>query len=279
MKRIKHNKYKNTGLLFEILSKMVVSELLNNKNPTAYSLIRKYFNPKTELFKELSYYHSITNRTKKLIPIDRLVDVTIKGRNRLNLEKLNLEKFKLIGELKAKYSENDFFANRVQNYKIFASVYKLFEGFGKPDIYPDDIVVALETLIEHDTGENNSENTINDDIQKWRELSPDLQVMSFKMLLEKFNKTYSVLQPKQRELLRRYIYDDVKSTEFRDYVYTECKQLKSSLTKKLDGLADNVLRIKLSEAIKLIDIITTSRTIQDNHLTSLLKYYELNTKL
>ena len=53
----KHNKIKNTGILFELLTRQITVDILNNKkNSSAIKILKKFFNENTELGKENQLY-------------------------------------------------------------------------------------------------------------------------------------------------------------------------------------------------------------------------------
>ena len=59
---IKHSKYKNTGILFELLTRQITSDILSGKRtPKAIPILEKYFNKNEELGKELILYLSFFN--------------------------------------------------------------------------------------------------------------------------------------------------------------------------------------------------------------------------
>ena len=58
--KIKHNKYKNTGILFELLVRKITADTLSSGNSKAASLVKKYFT-KSELFNENKLYQIINN--------------------------------------------------------------------------------------------------------------------------------------------------------------------------------------------------------------------------
>ena len=56
----KHSKYKNTGILYELLVRQIATETLNNANPpNAMGIIKSHFNKKTQLGKELVLYQNL----------------------------------------------------------------------------------------------------------------------------------------------------------------------------------------------------------------------------
>ena len=59
-KKLKHSKIKNTGILFELLTRQITVDIMNDKNGKAVSILKNYFSPKTELGKEYGLYKILT---------------------------------------------------------------------------------------------------------------------------------------------------------------------------------------------------------------------------
>ena len=64
MRKVKHNKIRNTGLLYEFLLRQVTLDVLNDNNSRAVKIIKKRFNENTELGKELALYNIVVNSNK-----------------------------------------------------------------------------------------------------------------------------------------------------------------------------------------------------------------------
>ena len=62
-KKIKHSKYKNTGILFEILVRQLAADVMSNRENISQKIIKESFNSKGELLKELDLYNNL-NREK-----------------------------------------------------------------------------------------------------------------------------------------------------------------------------------------------------------------------
>ena len=58
IRKVKHSKYKNTGLIFEFLVRQITSEVLDGtKKSNALTMLKKKFNENSELGRELSLYN------------------------------------------------------------------------------------------------------------------------------------------------------------------------------------------------------------------------------
>lgn len=272
MKKLKHNKLRNTGLLFEILSKNVMYEVVNqDKRQTSLFLIKKHFNSTSELLKELSLYQSLQSETKN--DCNELLQLTLESRNRLDLKKLEQEKYNLIRHIKKHYNLEIFFETRTTNYKLCASIFKLFENFNQVS-NPDDYLTAKSLVLEHLSGKKS--NQVEDQTEEdWRREDPDIRTLGFKILLEKFNDKYRPLNLKQKTLLGKYINEDVTHDSFKNYVMGEVGFITNKLTALSNRITDEITKIKLNETINLAQTIISSNIIKDDHLTSMLKYYEL----
>ena len=91
---IKHSKYKNTGVLFELLVRQSTSDLMSNIDSKAVKIFKKYFT-NTELSKEYNLYSTVLNAPKlNENKAEVLVSTIIEQAKKLDREKLDKEKFK-----------------------------------------------------------------------------------------------------------------------------------------------------------------------------------------
>jgi hypothetical protein len=272
MKKFKHVKYKNTGIIFELLSKQVVSDVLTNRGNTSLNIIKKYFREGTQLHKELACYQALTESSGKKEPVAfKLLEVILKQRKILNETQLLKEKYKLIGEIKNNYDISKFFEPRVSDYKLYASVYKLFEYNSSEN--PVGHISCYETILEHLTNRKQTQARAIKSL--YESQSPDVKSLSFKLIIEKFNSKYQFLNAKQKTLVSKFINENTSLDPFKNYVYSEINSIKKSLVELSKKVDDKVLKIKLTEVARLTNEITTSPRIKDEHISSMIKYYEL----
>jgi len=202
MRKVKHNKIRNTGLLFECLLRQITSDVLNkDNNSKAVSIVKDKFNENTELGKELALYNIlITKKFKSDSKADYFINEVMKTRGDLNNSTLRREKYNLIKEIQSNYDLQKFMSSKVPNYKVFASIYKLFEY---NTLSPDEKTESFFNIVEHVTTEDKSiklsetVHTLPDD--------EDLRILTYRTLLEKFNQKYTKLSGAQKNLLREYI--------------------------------------------------------------------------
>jgi hypothetical protein len=125
---IKHSKYKNTGILFELLVRQVTSDTLNGGQSQALNIIKKYF-IKSELGKELKLYESLTKQTKlNESRSNMLIQTILESAQKLNKKSLKRDKYNLINEIKKYYNLDEFFKTKLPNYKTQAALYTLIEA-------------------------------------------------------------------------------------------------------------------------------------------------------
>ena len=278
MANFRHNKLRNTGLLFEFLLRQVTVDVLNkDKESDALKIIKKRFNEHTEVGKELALYNLLVSKKfKSDKKADFFLSEILRHRDKLNNSVLRREKYNIIKEIKEKYDVNQLFSSKVPNYKVFASIYKLFEGFG--DLNPDEKTESYFIIIEGITTFNKTKSdTFIPKVLK----DKDLRILSYKVLLEKFNKKYSNLTNEQKKLLKEYISNISNTNNFSIFVETQLPILEKRLKNKVKKVKDKVLKIKLHEAVNCIDkfCLNESKHTDDKSLVQLLRYYELDKEL
>ena len=284
MKQIKHSKFRNTGFLFELLVRQVTSDILNNRKGIAEGLLKKYFNSKTELANELKLYQFIVSeRYNNETRAERFVDAVIESRKKLDEKKILKEKYNLIKEIKDNYSIDEFLRSQISNYKVLASIYKIFEyKLNDSQNYdPKDFVNTKYTLVEHLTEKNKTQKTISESTieSQLKKEDVEIRLLTYNMLVENFNKKYKNLNEKQKGLLKEYINSFTNSDNLKAYVVNEVKDLVKDFTTISKKINDKVTKIKLSETLNQLKKIVSSSKINDNHITSLIMCYELQKEL
>jgi len=271
MSKLKHSKFKNTGILFELLVKQIASDTLANKDSLALEVIKKHFKRGTELNKELKLYQALTKENfDSQYKAQEFVNIILEERNKLNEGILRRQKYNLIKSIKEAFVMEDFFKYRVNNYREFASVYKLFENTQSTS--PKEYVTCKNTILETITKQNVEIVTENEDTT-YTNQPKEVRMLAYKFLVESFNSKYTTLSEDQKQILRKYINNVDNSAKLRSFVITEAKKVKKQLTEVV--VSDKVAEIKLSETINLIDNITNSKVINENQILSLLRYHEL----
>ena len=278
MAKFKHNKLKNTGMLFEFLLRQVTVDVLNKKKTSeAVKIIKKRFNENTEVGKELGLYNLLL---KKKFEDDKKADFflaeILRQRSKLNKTHLSREKYNIIKEINQHYDSKNLFSAKLENYKPYASIFKLFEGGVK--LSPDDKTDSYFIVMENITTIHKEKNS--DYLKKYFK-DKDIRVLAYKKLLEKFNEKYTDLTSNQKLVLKEYINSISNSNEFNKFVNSKLPTLKKSLKSRVKKVTNKVLRIKLTEAINCVDkfCLNESKTTKDDSVVQLLRYYELDKEL
>ena len=276
--RIKHSKFKNTGLIFELLVKQIAADTLNKKDSSAVAILKKYFTGKTTLVREFKLYQFILkNKSTSQNKAESIVSTIVEVSRELNRELLKKQKYNLIKEIKANYNIEDFFSMSVKDYKPLAALYCLMEAHRVPDLVDPNILVNNKTtILEHLTKNVQDKKEVRDNlIEEYSKYDKDLKLLTFKILLEKFNSKYSTLLPEQRSILREFITSVDSSTKLRNIVNEEIIKLSTAINKLAKNSKDDIIKIKLQEVIKSIKPLTNKEKVTDSHLINIMQYYEL----
>mgnify|MGYP003656353017 FL=1 len=274
--KTKHSKIRNTGILFELLTRQITVDVLNNdKKGSAANILKEFFNKNTQLGKEYELYRVLTvENYKSETKANHLVDAVLIARTKLNETSLKREKYNLIKEVRSKYDINNFFMARIPNYKVNASIYKLFST--KEDMDPQTETESRFTIVENITRKNLStkkkENVM---VEGYKKQEKDLRLLAYGILIEKFNKKYSNLSANQRNLLKEYINNISNTNSLKEFIESETIKVKKQLQSHLPQVSDKVTKIKLKEAINQADTLMKGRIVEDKQVVTLMRYYQL----
>jgi len=274
--KTKHSKIRNTGILFELLTRQITVDVLNNdKKGSAANILKEFFNKNTQLGKEYELYRVLTvENYKSETKANHLVDAVLNARVKLNDASLKREKYNLIKEVRSNYDINDFFMARIPNYKVNASIFKLFST--KEDMNPQSETESRFTIVENITRKNLStkkkENVM---VEGYKKQEKDLRLLAYSILIEKFNKKYSNLSANQRNLLKEYINNISNTNSLKEFIESETIKVKKQLQSYLPQVSDKVTKIKLKEAINQANTLMKGRIVEDKQVVTLMRYYQL----
>lgn len=275
MKSLRHSKFKNTGVLFELLVRQVASDTLNNIDSKAIVLIKKYFAKSTELSKEFNLYQTlIKEKYSKGEKANHLIEAVLIAKSRLNQSILNRQKYNLIKEIKTNYGLEVFFKTKVNNYKPLAAIFKLFEYTIADN--PVESVNNRYTIVEHITRSiKSSQPKELNEMSAFIKQDKDIRLLSYKILVDKFNEKYTNLNEAQKTVLRQYINTVSDGVELKEFIVNEVNLLQKDLKQLTSKVTDKVTKIKLVEVSSILNKISSVKIIKDAHILSLLRYHEL----
>lgn len=275
--RLKHNKFKNTGILFELLTRQITADVMSNKESTAVNIVKKYFS-RGEIGKEYKLYQALTKATSlSESKAESIINSTIRLSERINRTSLRKEKYNLIKEIKANYDLEEFFKAKIHNYKAHASIYNLIEAqvtseFIEPSFIVDNKVTLLEFLTKQDIDKNKIENQV---MAEYAGQDKATRSLISKIMIEKFNTKYSNLLPEQRDVLRTYINNISNTVSLREYVNKSFESIKIELIELKSKVSDQRTQIKLNELASIIKPLDKTETVKDEDILNLLQFHEL----
>jgi hypothetical protein len=275
--KIKHNKYKNTGILFELLLRQVTSDTISGKDSASLPLIKKYFS-KSELAKEYKLYQTlIANKAISEGKAESLINTTLELHGRLNRTALRKEKYNLIKEIKSHYNLEEFFKAKVNNYKQHAAIYTLMEAYSTLEfINPVSIIDNKVTLLEHITRREVNKEEVKDRVmEEYSAMDKGTRILAYKMLIEKFNEKYGELQPEQKSVLKEFINNVSSTTKLKEFVNIKIEGIKKELGKLTETIQDSTIKIKINEVVNLIKPLDKNQSVKDEDIISLLTYQQL----
>ena len=273
---IKHSKYRNTGILFELLVRQTTSDLINNQDSKAVKILKKYFS-NTELGKEYSLYSTFASSPKlSEARAEILISTIIEQYKKLDFEKINKLKYNLIREIKGTYELDNFFKAKIENYKPFASIYTIFESQTAKTIDTKQILLNKINLLEHITLKNGTDSKAPRSlVEEFMKEDKEIRLLTYKILIEKFNNKYKDLSERQKEVLKEYITNISDTKNLKTYLNEELESIKSELIELKESTKDQVVKIKLEEVLKFIRPIKENQSIKDETISGILQYCDL----
>lgn len=278
MAYIKHNKYKNTGILFELLVRKITADTISNQDSKSVTLIKKFF-VNTELAKENKIYQTISkSHNISEVKAETIISSLLEINKTLNKVKLAKEKYNLIKEIKSSFDIDDFFKAKISNYKLLSSTYTLLEASSSPIRNLEIIINSKLNIIENITLPINTlpQSSMADEFEV---LDKGTRALVYKLMLEKFNYKFNELSAEQKNVLKEYIINITDTTKLKSFIDESFTKLKKSLLQTLPKIEDSITKIKVNEAINLITPVLESKKLKDEHIISLLQYQELNSEL
>jgi hypothetical protein len=275
--KIKHSKFKNTGILFELLVRQIASDTVSNKDSAAIGIVKNHFN-KSELAKEYKLYQAlITPKSLSEAKAETFINSTLEASLRLNKTALRKEKYNVIKEIRDHYDIEEFFKAKISHYKEYAAVYNLIEAHNSLEFTePQHIIDNKVTLLEHITRKEINKESVKDRVmEEFASMDKGSRILAYRMLLEKFNSKYATLSDRQKLILKEFINNITNTTKLREFVNKNFNVITEEIKKIIPTVTDKTTQIKLAEVVTLLHPLDKTQTVKDENIISLLQYYQL----
>ena len=274
---IKHSKFKNTGILFELLVRKITADTLAGNDSPSVNILKKYF-VNTELGKEYKLYEVVFK--SKNLPESKanvILNTVLEASKKLNRNSIKREKYNIVKELREHYNVEDLFKTTISDYKSLAALYTLFEVYNTTDITnPNQIVdnklVLLEHLTSKEISKDNVKNTL---IKEFKSEDKDVRLLTYRVILEKFNDKYSHLSDTQKSILREFIEHIDSTSKLKEFYNLKIQEIKKTILNEIKSVKDDATKIKLIEVNKFIVEIGKNKKINNDNLVDLLQFCNL----
>ena len=279
--KIRHNKFRNTGILFELLVRQVASDTVSGQDSLSIGLIKKYFS-KSELAKEYKLYQTLVS-TKILTEgkAESLINATLEISNRLNRSALRKEKYNLIKDISKMYILEEFFKSKINNYSQYAAAYSLIEAHNSLEfVEPAQVIENKVTLLEHITRkEVNKENVTDRVLEEYAKMDKGTRILAYKILLERFNSKYNNMSDIQKSVLKEYINNISNTVKLREFVNESFLSIKAELMKLNKIVTDKTTQIKINEVVNILKPLDKNQNVKDDNIIALLQFHQLIAEL
>jgi hypothetical protein len=274
MKKLKHSKYKNTAILFEMLVRKLTSETLSSNKSVTVDIIKKYFGKNTELAKELHLYNSLLKEQFKSEAQGLDYIRTVKSAyDKLNQSVLKRQRYNLVKEISEKFIFTDMAKIHINNYKTLASVYMLFE-YAETD-NPKQLLECKQVILENSLITEKKKVEKDPVLESFAKQPKDERLLTYKLLVDKFNEKYSSLDESQKQLLNKYITNVNDTTALKEYIQTVIPKIKKDLAIQAKDITDQATKIKVTKLSEMLCTVENMKTIKESHVLSLLRYFDL----
>jgi len=274
MKNLKHSKYKNTAILFEMLVRKLTSETLTSDKTVTVEIIKKYFGKNTVLSKELQLYNSLIKESFKTeAQTLEFIRSCKAAHNKLNKSSLRRKRYNLVKEISENFDFQKISKIRINNYKELASVYKIFEYTESDN--PKQLLECKNVIVEYMVTDTKTSNQKNIVLEKYKSHDKDVRLLAYKLLVDKFNKKYSSLDENQKQVLNKYIVHVNDTESLKIYLESILPNIKKELKEQVLKINDPVTKIKVDKLSEMLCNVKTIKTVNESHILSILRYFDL----
>jgi len=274
MIKLKHSKYKNTGILFELLVRKLTSETLSSNKSVTIDIIKKYFGKNTELAKELNLYNALLKEQyrSEAQALDYIRSIK-SAHSKLNQTTLRRQRYNLVKEISEKFVFSNMTKMHINNYKTLASIYMIFEYDETSN--PKQLLECKNVIIQNGMLTEKRIETKDPVIETFQSQPKDVRLLTYKLMIDKFNEKYSNLDESQKRLLNKYI-TNVNDTEaLKEYIEKIIPEIKKQLSNQAKLITDKATQIKVQKLSEMLCTVENMKSIKESHVLSLLRYFDL----
>jgi hypothetical protein len=275
--KVKHSKFKNTGILFELLVRQVASDTVSGKDSASINIIKKYFS-KSELAKEHKLYQALVN-SKALTEgkAESLINATLDISSRLNRSALRKEKYNIIKDIRESYDLEEFFKSKITNYSQYAAAFNLIEAHNSLEfVEPSQVIENKVTLLEHITRKEVNKDKVEDRVmEEYISMDKGTRMLVYRTLLERFNSKYNNMSVSQKNVLKEYINNISNTVKLREFVNESFLSIKAELVKLNKTVTDKTTQIKINEVVNVLKPLDKNQNVKDDNIIALLQFHQL----
>lgn len=272
-----HNKKRNVGIIYEQLLLRASAALVDNDTATASkctAIIKKYFKPGTEIFKEFRLFQALLNTTVISENLGlRLIQEARRGVHIFSPQQLEIEKSALIKEVNKTLNDDMFFNQPVREYRLYATLQTLLNDWRREDEVSLTRITEYEGKLLEWMQREKAETTSLEDLT-----TDDVNSLTVRVMNEKFEKKWGdKLNETQKSLIRDYVHGKVDEN-----VLESIKKRALRGLSRLKESTDNGILIEKLDGVKTMVESASSRSLDDAgivkfmHLTQL--YQEMESK-
>ena len=271
----KHSKLSNTGILFELLTRRITSDILSGNESPAVDIIKKHF-VKTELGKEYKLYETLFKKTQLTEgKVDIILNAILEASKKLNKPLLKKSKYNLVRDIKEHYNLEDFFKTKVSNYKSHAALHNLMELHNNVNVNPNEVIENKLTILEFLTYKPKKDEVKDSLMEEYKELDKDTRILSYKIMSDNFNEKNSDLNPHQKSILKEYINSVDNTPKLREFYNKKVNEVKEGISKLNKKTTNQISQIKINEIVNLMKEVDKNAKVKDEDLINLMQYCDL----
>ena len=125
-----------------------------------------------------------------------------------------------------------------------------------------------------------SQKKVNQDlVEEFSKYDKDLRVLTYKVMLEKFNGKYANLNKGKQAVLKEFMNSIDNTPRLKEIYNTKIVEVIKVLNLQAKKVKDEATKIKLLEVVKLLKEIDKGSRISNDDLINLLQYYQLTEEL